>query len=247
MSRTSETRTEATPTVVLLHGAFADSSSWNGVVARLRSDGHPVIAVADPLRSLQGDADHLRDVLDSVDGPIVLAGHSYGGTVMSEAADGHPRVKALVFVAGFLLDEGESTGELAGRFPGNELGTALRPVPVRGQEGRTVDDLSIEQAEFQPVFAADVPADVAALMAVTQRPIVADALADEATKAAWKTIPSWTLVTLQDLAVPAEAQRFMAERASSYAVEVDASHAVTVSRPDAVARLIDEAARATTA
>jgi pimeloyl-ACP methyl ester carboxylesterase len=120
-------------------------------------------------------------------------------------------------------------------------------VPVRGQEGRTVDDLHIEQERFRPIFAADVPADVAALMAVTQRPIVADALADEATKAAWKTVPSWTLVTLQDLAVPAEAQRFMAERASSHAVEVDASHAVTVSRPDAVARLIDEAARATTA
>ena len=246
-SSTPETRTGTKPTVVLVHGAFADSSSWNGVIARLRSDGYPVIGVANPLRSLQGDADHLRDVLDSVDGPIVLAGHSYGGTVMSEAADGHPRVQALVFVASFLLDEGESTGELAGKFPGNELGTALRPVPVRGQEGQTVDDLYIEQEKFQPIFAADVPAGVAALMAVTQRPIIADALADQATKAAWKTIPSWTLVTLQDLAVPAEAQRFMAERASSHAVEVDASHAVTVSRPDVVARLIDEAARATTA
>jgi pimeloyl-ACP methyl ester carboxylesterase len=246
-SSTLETRTETKPTVVLVHGAFADSSSWNGVIARLRSDGYPVIGVANPLRSLQGDADHLRDVLDSVDGPIVLAGHSYGGTVMSEAADGHPRVQALVFVASFLLDEGESTGELAGKFPGNELGTALRPVPVRGQEGRTVDDLYIEQEKFQPIFAADVPAGVAALMAVTQRPIIADALADQATKAAWKTIPSWTLVTLQDLAVPAEAQRFMAERASSHAVEVDASHAVTVSRPDVVAQLIDEAARTTTA
>lgn len=246
-SSTLETRTEATPTVVLVHGAFADSSSWNGVIARLRSDGYPVIGVANPLRSLPGDADYLRDVLDSVDGPIVLAGHSYGGTVMSEAADGHPRVKALVFVASFLLDEGESTGELAGKFPGNELGTALRPVPVRGQEGQTVDDLYIEQEKFQPIFAADVPVDVADLMAITQRPIIADALADKATKAAWKTIPSWTLVTLQDLAVPAEAQRFMADRASSHTVEVDASHAVTVSRPDAVARLIDEAARATTA
>ncbi|MCZ2820763.1 alpha/beta hydrolase [Modestobacter sp. VKM Ac-2977] len=245
-SNTLGTRTGATPTVVLVHGAFADSSSWNGVIARLRNDGHPVIGVANPLRSLQGDADHLRDVLDSVDGPIVLAGHSYGGSVMSEAADGHPRVKALVFVASFLLDEGESTGELAGKFPGNELGTALRPVPVRGQQGQTVEDLYIEQEKFQPIFAADVPADVADLMAVTQRPILAGALADKATKAAWKTIPSWTLVTRQDLAVPAEAQRFMAERASSHAVEVDASHAVTVSRPDTVARLIDEAARATT-
>ncbi|WP_369130406.1 alpha/beta fold hydrolase [Modestobacter roseus] len=246
-SSTLETHPETTPTVVLVHGAFADSSSWNGVIAHLQQDGHRVIGVANPLRSLRGDAVLLRDVLDSVDGPIVLAGHSYGGSVMSEAADRHPRVTALVFVASFLLDEGESTGELAGKFPGNELGAALRPVPVRGEDGQPVDDLYIEQEQFRPVFAADVPADVAALMAVTQRPITADALADEATKAAWKTVPSWTLVTLQDLAVPAEAQRFMAERASSHVVEVDASHAVTVSRPDVVARLIDEAVRTTAA
>ncbi|SES74004.1 alpha/beta fold hydrolase [Geodermatophilus poikilotrophus] len=247
-SSTIETRTGTTkPTVVLVHGAFADSSSWNGVITRLRRDGCPVIGVANPLRALHSDAEFLRDVLDSVDGPIVLAGHSYGGSVMSEAADGHPQVKALVYVASFLLDEGESTGELAGRFPGNELGAALRPVPVRGPDERTVDDLYIEQEAFQPVFAGDVPSDVAELMAVTQRPITGDALGEKATKAAWKTIPSWTLVTRQDLAVPAEAQRFMAERATSHAVEVDASHAVTVSRPDVVAQLIDEAARATAA
>ena len=235
----------ATPTVVLVHGAFADSSSWNGVIGRLRRDGHPVLAVANPLRALHGDAAYLRDVLDGVDGPMVVAGHSYGGSVVSEAADGHPRVRALVYVASFLLEEGESTGELAGRYPGNELGTALRPVPVRGPDGQVVDDLYIRQERFPPVFAADVPADAAELMAATQRPIVADALADAATEAAWRTIPSWTLVTRQDLAVPAEAQRFMAERASSHAVEIDASHAVTVSRPDAVASLIEEAARAT--
>jgi pimeloyl-ACP methyl ester carboxylesterase len=239
--------TSTQPTVVLVHGAFADSSSWNDVIVRLRADGYPVVAAANPLRSLTGDAQLVRDVLDSVDGPVVLAGHSYGGSVLSEAAAGHPRVQALVYVASFLLDEGESTGELAGRFPGNELGTALRPVPVRGPDGRTVDDLWIEQEKFHAIFAADVPADVAALMAVTQRPIIADALADKATRAAWKTVPSWTLVTLQDLAVPAAAQRFMAERASSHVVEVDASHAVTVSRPDEVARVIDQAARATSA
>lgn len=243
-SSTLEPRTDL-PTVVLVHGAFADSSSWNGVIAQLRRDGYPVIAVANPLRSLAGDAAFLRDVLDGVDGPVVLAGHSYGGSVMSEAAEGHPRVRALVYVASFLLDEGESTGELAGKYPGNELGSALRPVPVRGPGGQTVDDLYIEQEKFQAIFAADVPADAASLMAVTQRPILGDALADKATTAAWKTIPSWTLVTLQDLAVPAEAQRFMAQRASSTVVEVDASHAVTVSRPVAVAQLIDQAARAT--
>ena len=242
-SSTPEVRKDARPTVVLVHGAFADSSSWNGVIARLREDGFGVIGMANPLRALAGDAAYLRDVLDSIDGPIVVAGHSYGGSVMGEAADGHPRVTALVYVASFLLDAGESTGELAGRFPGNELGTALRPVPVDGGAGQ---DLYIEPERFGPIFAADVPADVAALMAATQRPILADALADKATRAAWRTIPSWTLVTLGDLAVPAEAQRFMAERASSHVVEVDASHAVTVSRPDAVAALITEAARTTT-
>lgn len=246
-SNTLEARTDARPTVVLVHGAFADSSSWNDVIARLRRDGYPVVGVANPLRALHSDAEFLRDVLEGVDGPIVVAGHSYGGSVMGEAADGHPRVKALVYVASFLLEEGESTGELAGKYPGNELGSALRSVPVRGPDGRRVDDLYIAQEEFQDIFAADVPADVAELMAVTQRPIIGDALADKATKAAWKTIPSWTLVTRQDLAVPAQAQRFMAERASSHAVELDASHAVTVSRPDVVARLIDEAARATAA
>jgi pimeloyl-ACP methyl ester carboxylesterase len=237
--------TDSKPTVVLVHGAFADSSSWNGVIVRLRRLGYPVIGVANPLRSLAGDAELVRDVLDSVEGPVVVAGHSYGGSVLSVAAAGHPRVRALVYVASFLLEVGESTGELANKFPGNELGAALRPVPLRADGGQT--DLYIEPEKFAPVFAADVPADEAALMAVTQRPITGRALEDTATEAAWRTVPSWTLVTLQDLAVPAEAQRFMAERAGSRAVEVDASHAVTVSRPDVVADLIDEAARTTAA
>jgi pimeloyl-ACP methyl ester carboxylesterase len=236
----------ARPTIVLVHGAFADSSSWNGVIAALRGDGHPVIAAANPLRGLAGDAAYLRSVLDGVDGPIVVAGHSYGGTVMSEAAAGHPRVRALVYVASFILEEGESTGELAGRFPGAELGSALRPVPVPGPDEGNVDDLYIEQEKFREVFAADVPQDVSELMAVTQRPIVADALAAKATQTAWRTIPSWNLVTLQDLAVPAESQRFMGERAGSRTVEVDASHAVTVSQPGAVARVIADAASETT-
>lgn len=235
----------AKPTVVLVHGAFADSSSWNGVISRLQSDGYPVVAAANPLRGLDADADYLRSVLDGVDGPIVIAGHSYGGTVMSEAAAGDSRVRALVYVASFILEEGESTGELAGRFPGAQLGSALRPVRVHSPDKAAVDDLYIQQERFREVFAADVPAEVAELMAVTQRPIVADALADKATRTAWKTIPSWNVVTLQDLAVPAESQRFMGERAGAHGVEVDASHAVTVSRPDVVARTIEEAAAGT--
>ncbi|GAA4753946.1 alpha/beta hydrolase [Modestobacter marinus] len=233
------------PTVVLVHGAFAESASWNGVIEQLRSDDFPVIAAANPLRSLRHDALQLRSVLDQVSGPIVLVGHSYGGSVMSVAADGHPGVRALVYVGSFLLEEGESTGELAGRFPGNELGSALDPVPVPDGNGGTVTDLYIRPEEFRQVFAADVPSEVAELMIATQRPITSEALEEKATAAAWRTIPSWTLVTRQDLAVPAEAQAFMAQRAHSTVVEVDASHAVAVSRPGVVAGLIAEAARAT--
>ncbi|MEU4403980.1 alpha/beta hydrolase [Streptosporangium sp. NPDC023963] len=246
MSTTSREPVAAgTPTVVLVHGAFAESASWNGVVADLRRRGYPVIAVANPLRGLREDAGYLRSVLDSLTGPIVIAGHSYGGSVMSEAADGADGVVALVYIASFNLEVGESTGDLAARFPGGELGPALYPVPYP-VAGGTGTDLYIRQDSFRAVFAADVAPETAELMAATQRPIEATALADKATRAAWKTIPSWTMVTTQDLAIPAESMRFMAKRAGSTTVEIDASHAVTVSRPDAVAELIDAAARATT-
>ncbi|MDD7927296.1 alpha/beta hydrolase [Actinomycetospora chibensis] len=233
------------PTVVLVHGAFADSSSWNGVIRNLEGRGHHVVAVANPLRGLHADAAYVRSVLDSVAGPVVLAGHSYGGSVMSEAADGHPGVRALVYVASFILEEGESTSDLAGRFPGAELGAALDPVPFPLPDGGTGNDLYIRQEEFRTVFAADVPEDVTALMAATQRPITSAALDEPATRAAWRTIPSWNLVTTEDLAIPAASMRFMGERAGAHTVEITASHAVTVSQPDAVADLIGEAARAT--
>ena len=233
------------PTIVLVHGAFAESASWNGVIADLHRRGYPAIAVANPLRGLKDDAAYLRSVLDSLSGPVVVAGHSYGGSVMSEAADGAPGVRALVFVASFNLEVGESTAELAGKFPGGELGPALRSVPFPLAGGETGMDLYIQQDRFRQVFAADVAPELAELMAATQRPIAASALEDVATKAAWKTIPSWTLVTTQDLAIPADSMRFMAARAGSTSVEIDASHAVTVSQPGVVADLIDAAARAT--
>ena len=237
-------RQTSKPTVVLVHGAFAESSSWNDVIVRLHTAGYPVIAAANPLRDLQTDAAYVRSVLDSVGGPIVVAGHSYGGSVLSEAADGHPDVKALVYVASFQLEPGESTGELAGKFPGARLGEVLDTVTVPTAAGGTADDLYIQQDQFQAIFASDVPSDVTALMAATQRPITSKALGDAATKAAWRTIPSWTLVTTQDLAIPAESMRFMAERAGSHTIEIDASHAVTVSQPGAVADLIIQAATA---
>lgn len=233
----------ATPTIVLVHGAFADSSSWNGVIAELRHRGHEVVAVANPLRGLREDAAYLRSVLDAQPGPVVVAGHSYGGSVMSEAADGADGVVALVYIASFALEVGESTAELAAKYPGGELGPALAPVPFPLPGGGSGSDLYIRQDGFHAVFAADVDPDVAALMAATQRPIAASALQDTATRAAWRSIPSWTMITTRDLAIPAESMRFMAQRAGSATIEIDASHAVTVSQPHAVAGLIGEAAR----
>ncbi len=233
------------PTVVLVHGAFADSSSWNGVIEDLERDGYPVIAAANPLRGLHSDAQYLAGVLDSVSGPVVLAGHSYGGSVMSEAAVGHPNVKALVYIASFILEPGETTSQLAAKFPGGQLGPALNTVHFPLPDGGSGNDLYIKQDEFHRVFAADVAPEITALMAATQRPITDAALNEPASAAAWKDIPSWNMVTTDDLAIPADSMRFMGERAKSHTVEIDASHAVTVSQPGAVADLIGEAARAT--
>ncbi|MFF4653816.1 alpha/beta fold hydrolase [Streptomyces sp. NPDC001380] len=236
----------ARPTVVLVHGAFAESASWNGVVQRLQRDGYPVIAPANPLRGVHTDAAHLAALLKTVKGPIVLAGHSYGGSVISEAAAHNHQVKALVYIAAFAPAEGESAAELSGRFPGGTLGPTLTQVTVPAPGGTTATDLYIKQDRFRAQFAADVPAATAAAMAATQRPIAATALEDKATETAWRTIPSWDLVTLQDKNIPAAAQRFMAHRAHARTVAVNASHAVTVSHPGAVTRLIEQAAHATT-
>jgi pimeloyl-ACP methyl ester carboxylesterase len=233
------------PTILLVHGAFAESASWNGVIANLDQRGRRVVAVANPLRGLQPDSSYVRSIIDGFPGPVVVAGHSYGGSVMSEAADGATNVKALVYVASFNLEPGESTAQMAGKFPGGELGPALERVPFPLPDGDTGTDLYIRPDRFHDVFAADVAPDIARLMAVTQRPIAASALEDIATKAAWRSIPSWTMVTNQDLAIPPASMLFMAQRAGSTIVEIEASHAVTVSRPDAVAQLIEAATQAT--
>ncbi|MFD8594422.1 alpha/beta fold hydrolase [Kitasatospora sp. NPDC059646] len=233
------------PTVVLVHGAFADASSWNGVVARLRHDGYPVVAAADPLRGPAADAAALRSVIDHVRGPVVLVGHSYGGSVISAAAVGEPRVRALVYVAAFLPAPGESALELTGRFPGSTLADALDPVPFTAPDGSTGTDLYIRQDRFRAQFAADVPAGAAALSAAAQRPIAQAALTEPATAAAWRTVPSWDVVTTEDLNIPAEAQRFMARRAHARTTEVAASHSVAVSHPGVVAGVVEQAARAT--
>nr|WP_105403886.1 alpha/beta hydrolase [Neorhizobium sp. T7_12] len=180
------------PTIVLVHGAFADSSSWNGVVEILEKDGFSVVAAANPLRGVRSDGDYVAGVLSSIAMPVVLVGHSYGGSVISDAADGHPSVKALVYVAAFAPEVAETAAQLAGKFPGSTLGPTLAaPVALSGG-GK---DLYIQQDKFHDQFAADVPVTQARLMAATQRPIAEAALNEAQAKAAWKNIPSWFIVS----------------------------------------------------
>lgn len=168
------------PTLVLVHGAFADSTSWHGVVRKLQREGYPVVAAANPLRGLGSDAAYLKHLLASIDGPVVLAGHSYGGSVITDAAHGVGNVKALVYVAAFIPDQGESALSLSERFPGSTLGSALRPVPIPLPDGSEESDYYIGQTRFHHQFAADVPKNTADLMAVTQRPVTASALGEGA-------------------------------------------------------------------
>jgi pimeloyl-ACP methyl ester carboxylesterase len=230
------------PTVVLVHGAFAESASWNGVIRRLQDQGYTAIAAANPLRSLSGDAQFLASILESIEGPVVLVGHSYGGSVISNGALGNENVKALVFVAAFAPEEGESIGELSGRSPGSTLGETLES--VRLSDGTT--DLYIRQEMFHQQFAADAPAEQAALDAVTQRPLRDVAQNEGSGPPAWKSVPSWFVFPELDKNIPLEAHRFMAERAQAReVVEIEgAPHAVGVSHPEEVADVILRAIKA---
>jgi pimeloyl-ACP methyl ester carboxylesterase len=233
----SETQQDGSqPTIVLVHGAFAESASWNDLIRRLQDQGYTAIAAANPLRSVAGDAESVSSIFEAVEGPIVLVGHSYGGSVISSAARDNQDVKALVYVAGFAPEEGENALELSGRFPGSTLGEALWPVPL--SDGST--DLYIRQEEYHQQFAHDVPAEQTALMAATQRPVRDVALNEASGPPAWKSIPSWFVFGELDKNIPAALHRFMAERAGAREiVEIEgASHAVGVSHPEEVADMI---------
>jgi pimeloyl-ACP methyl ester carboxylesterase len=232
------------PTVVLVHGAFADASSWNAVVERLQKDGYRVVAAANPLRGLATDSASVAGVLRSIHGPIVLVGHSYGGAVISQAATGNPNVKALVYVSALMPDKGEVLGRLAARFPGSALNPALKKVPFRNTDGTTGTDLYVAPDKFHAVFAADLPRTTTSLMAATQRPIAASAFSDKATSAAWRTIPSWAAVATRDKAIAPDVERFEARRAASHVIEIDSSHVGMISHPGAITDLILDAARA---
>ncbi|MEV4313105.1 alpha/beta hydrolase [Actinocrispum sp. NPDC049592] len=225
---------------MLVHGAFADGSSWNGVISDLERRGYPVIAAANPLRAVAADSAAIKALIESVKGPVVLVGHSYGGQVISNAAVNEPNVKALVYIAGFLPERGESALDLSTKFPGSTLGDTLQQVKL--PDGGI--DLYVRQDLFPKQFAADVPLPQARLMAATQRPVTQAALTDPSGVPAWHTIKSWSLIPTADKNIPPAAQRFMAERAHAHTVEIPgASHAVLVSHPKAVANLIADAAR----
>ncbi|MER5458470.1 alpha/beta hydrolase [Micromonospora sp. NPDC002389] len=230
------------PTIVLIHGAFAESASWKGVISRLQAAGHRTIAAANPLRSLSGDAAAVSDLLATIEGPIVLVGHSYGGAVASNAATGNDNVKALVYVAALAPDKGENVPDLTGKFPGATLGEHLYEVPL----GDGTADVYVRPESYHEHFGADLTAEQAALDATTQRPFNTTALNEGSGEPAWKTIPSWFVSPERDLAIPIEVFRFMAERANAReAVEVaGASHALPTSQPQAVADVILRAATA---
>ena len=243
MTASSMAASGSKPTVVLVHGAFAESSSWSGVVADLTKKGYPVVAAANPLRGVASDAAYVAAMTKSIKGPVVLVGHSYGGAVISAAANGADNVKALVFVAAFAPDAGETCLALTGKFPGSTLPPTLAP-PVPLADGG--EDLYIQQDKFPNQFAADVPLAQGRVMAATQRPIKSAALGEAAGAPAWKSIPSWSIYGTADLNIPPAAMAFMAERAQAKKTVVvkGASHVVMVSHPHEVSALIETAAAA---
>ncbi|WP_436532305.1 alpha/beta fold hydrolase [Actinoplanes sp. HUAS TT8] len=226
------------PTIVLVHGAFADGSGFQPVARQLILAGYPVVAAPNPLRGLSSDAAYLGALLDHVEGPIVLVGHSYGGAVISAAA--RSDVRALVYLAAFVPEAGESAQSLVEKFPGSTVGESLRPVPLPGGQV----DLYIDPAVYHPNFAGDLPAEEAALLALTQRPASGAALGEPASgPQAWHTIPTYNLISGADRIIPPAAQKFMAERSGAHVETVPgASHLVFISHPGAAAALIEKAA-----
>lgn len=233
------------PTVVLVHGAFADASGWNEVVRRLVRDGYPVLAPANPLRGVDTDSAYLASVLATISGPVVLVGHSYGGVMITNAATGNPNVRALVYVAAFAPDAGETVEALQTKFPGSRLGEPqldIRPYPLPG--GGYSADGYVRKDVFRDIFAGDLPRSTTEVMAATQRPGDVFTLRQASGPPAWKQIRSWYLIARDDNLIPAAAQRFMARRAGSRTVEARASHVAMMSQPQLTADLIALAARA---
>src|SRR5580765_3080587 len=234
---------DVTPTVVLVHGAFADASSWNGVIERLQAKGVPVTAPANPLRGIAHDSAYTAAVFEQIEGPVLAVGHSYGGAVISNAATDAKNVVGLVFVAAFAPDEGEALGEVTPTSKDSVLNSALVPhhFPLNG--GESVE-FAIDPAKFKDAFASDLPDEQVALIGATQRPIAEAAFSERTGPPAWKDRSSWAVVATGDKAAGADLVRSMAERAHATITEVEGSHVIMVSQPRKVADVILEAVEA---
>jgi pimeloyl-ACP methyl ester carboxylesterase len=234
------------PTIVLVHGGYADSSSWNATIHHLQSRGYPTISGSNPLRGIPTDAPYIASLLDSISGPVVLVAHSMGGTVITNAAAGKSNVKALVYVAAFVPEVGETQGELITKFPGSEVEAVSVGVPYTRPDGTTGTDLYLSK-DGQAAFAADIPVATFRVLQATQRPFDADSFVHPTTAAAWHSIPTWGLVAGRDKAIPPACQRWMYARAGARkVVELPtSSHVAMISHPRAVADLIEDAAQAT--
>ncbi|TDW98568.1 alpha/beta fold hydrolase [Kribbella sp. VKM Ac-2566] len=248
-AQTTQDDAKVKPTIVLVHGAWADGSSWSAVTSKLQSAGYTADVVANPLRGLASDAQYVRDLLATIPGPVVLVGHSYGGMVTTSAATGNPNVKALVYVDAFIPDQGDSVGSLAAAVPGSELdpNSSIVTVPIHDAGGNVVNaDVYIKPNQFAGLFAGGIPTKQAAVLAATQRPLTASTLSETlAGVPAWKTIPSWDLIGTADKVLPPAGQQIMAQRAGAHITKVDAPHLSMISDPDAVTGVIIDAARAT--
>lgn len=233
------------PTVILVHGGFADASFWAPVIRDLQSHNVPVLAPSNPLRGLAHDAEYLASFVNQIDGPVLLVGHSYGGAVISVAGASTPKAVGLVYVAAFALDEGESFADIFGKFGATPLVQAVQPSTYPLPNGQTATELTIRPELYHSAFAADLPSEVTVVLAVSQRPFAA-IFEDRAQAAAWKKLPSWAIVATSDNAIPPAAERHMAQRAGARKiVEVNASHSIALSQPAAVADLIRTAVDAT--
>jgi pimeloyl-ACP methyl ester carboxylesterase len=236
----SQDNTAPALTVVLVHGAFADSSSWAGVIERLQAAGVPTIAAANPLRGISFDSAYVASVVDQVPGPVVLVGHSYGGAVISNAATGKPNVVGLVYVAAFAPDEGEVLGQITASSEDSVLGTALVPHQYPTADG-TGTEFSIDPAKARDAFAADLTDAQATVIGTVQRPVADLAFGEPNGVPAWKTLPSWAVVATQDRAAGTDVVRAHAQRAGATITEVDGSHVIMISQPDAVTEVIQAA------
>ncbi len=234
----------ASPTVVLVHGAFADASGYSALIQRLQTEGLASRAPMNPLRGLAFDADAVARYTNAIDGPILLVGHSYGGAVISQAAPSVKNVTGLVFLSAFALDEGESCASVQEPFPPVLSATTTIRTSYDAPGAAGGPDLFINIAQFHQTFCADLPAGLAGAMAVSQRPLSAAAITEKATVAGWKTLPSWYMVSEKDNAISPDAERFMAKRMEAVTESVDGSHVAFIAQPDVAAGLILKAVAA---